>query len=575
MARRRRLSSRLIGVFLGLGLLGIGGWGWAHRAGLERRFLWWEVRRLEALRGRDPEAKAFQPTENRGLSRFDVAFSRLVRHQRPEFLGGREVLFLQLRGRHGRTSLAAVYETMPCDFESPVEEDEPEVVVFCRCKTIEILLLDGNGNLLGDLVRDEVWDDEPIRVVSRGSYDVLRLLSGNSCMACYDAQQSRPWKEFSVDSGGLVDHGPIASDVPGAPLCGGSKRAGRPRPAPVEIGELLGSGLAGDAHRAFTAIQSGASEDAELVEPLLRHEEPLIRARAAVLASRVPGLREAVFSLLDDPDPGVRAGAITACRKFPDWEAALQPVAQGSDAAVARRARLELAHSADPVQARTALLRLVRDHERAALYRRHTPIANGELRDALLDWFEESLPYDSITRSEISDRLHAYPTEILLERTDRIIMSFAKLFLEGDASELIEVLAKLDDPRADAVLGAGLVTPGWGDAFRIVRTLYERGTPVRSESAVEALLALLEENGPCYGTSCPAEAAAVVLRTGRGEGLHWALENLEPYEGDALPETLLGWASGPHDLDGKWTFESEVDVWGRHVGWGDVEAERP
>jgi hypothetical protein len=575
VARRQRLSTSLLTVFCGLAVRAVGGLGWAHRHDLKRRLLWWEIRQLEALRGREPEAPAFQRTENRGLSPFDVAFSRLVKLQRPDFLGGTDVLLFPLRGRHGKTTFAAVYEPMENDFESPVGEDEPESVYFCNCKDFHVLIIDRSGNVLGDSAREIVWmEDEPIRVVSRGSYDVLQLRSDNRCRAC-DALQARPWKEFSVDRAGLVAHGLVATDVPGAPVCIPRRRDEPSRLPSHELGELLGSGSAAGAHRVLTDVEHGAPEDAILVEPLLHHEEALVRARAVVIASRVPGLREQVLSLIDDPDPGVRAGVIIAARNSPGWEDSLLPVTGDHDAALASRARLELAHSLDPVYARPALLRLVRDRDRAAMFRHHRSVANGELADALLDWFSEPVGWNGV-RGEIGSKLHdAYSRDDLLERVDRIIDLFTKHVLEEDGDALIDVLARLDDPRADAALIAELGRPGSRSVSHIVSMLYERGTPVRAAAARKVLAGLLQENTPCDRASCKEEAAVLLVQLGWGGGLRWLIENLEREEGELIPVEGILARGRSGNRQPAYDYDADYIQGARHEGWGEADDDRP
>ena len=583
MARRQRLSTRLITVLSGFAVLVVAGLGWAHRHDLKRRLLWWEIRRLEALRAREPEAPAFQGTENRGLSPFEVAFSRFVKLQKPEFLGGTKLLFFPLRGRHGKQVLAVVFEPLDISFESPVEEGEPITAIFCNCKTVSVLLVDGNGTVVGNSVNETVWlqdelnenvqmESEPIRMVSRGSYDVLRLLSDSRCWACYDSRQSRPWKEFSVDAAGLVDQGLVATDVPGAPVCVSWRRDESARLSSAELGELLGSGGAADAHRVLTDIEHGAPEDAVLVEPLLHHEEPLVRARAVLIASGVPGLREEVLSLIDDPDPGVRAGVIIAARNFPGWEDSLLPLRRGPDEALARRARLELAHSHDPGYARPALLQLVRDRNRAVMFRHHRSVANGELADALLDWLSEPV-WLNVVRWEIGSKLRdAYSREDLLERIDRIIGLYAMFSLEDDGGALVEVLARLDDPRADEALVAELRRPGSGSVSQIVSTLYQRGTPVRAAAAAQVLAGLLEENSPCDDSSCKQQAAVLLVQLGREEGLRWLIENVEREEGELIPvEGILARACRNGDWGPGYDQDADYAQGARHKGWGEAD----
>jgi len=542
VARRQRLSTRRVTVLCGLAVLSVAGLGWAHRQDLKRWLRWWEIRRLEALRERDPGAQAFQPTENLGLSPFEVAFSRHVKLQRPEFRGAQDLSFFPLRGRHGRTVLAAVYEPMLNDFETPVDEDTPLVVSFCccNCKTVEILLFDGFGNLLHEPAR-ESWDKvkvqhaEPIRIVSRGTYDVLQFRSRHRCRGCDSLLLNFPWQEFSVDSTGLVGHGLVATDVPGAPVCAPPAR-GAKRLSSLELGELLGSGGAADAHRVLTDIEHGDPEDAMLVEPLLGHEEALVRARAAVIASRVPGLRDRVLSLIDDPDPGVRAAVIIAARNFPGWEAAILPLTRSSDAALARRARLELSHSEDPEYARPALLGLVRDREGAALHRDHGLLADGELADAMLDWLEAS---ESALR-DIAPHLNAYSREILIDRIDRLLSLYRRAAAEGQEGTLIDVLVKVDDPRADEVLMESLGgTLNGVHVSKIVRALLVRGTPIRTAAAGDVLVKLLREDR-CHDL-CKDNITLLLMRHERIEALRWVLMD---QEGEFFPMSqILGWIS--------------------------------
>jgi hypothetical protein len=586
VARRQRLSTSLLTVFCGLAVLAVGGLGWAHRHDLKRRLLWWEVRRLEAFRAREPEAPAFQPTENRGLSPFEVAFSRLVKLQKPGFLGGTDVLLFPLRGRHGKTTFAAVYEPMRYDFESPKEKGEEIIGYFCNCRWLRILLLDGGGTLLGDSLGVQVWgqnyvngkpwiEEGPIRAVSRGSYDVLQLLSDWGCGACYDPLQIQPWREFSVDAAGLVDQGLVATDVPGAPVCVPPSEEAARLPS-FELGELLGSCGAVDAHRVLTDVEQGDAEDAMLVEPLLHHEEPLVRARAAVIASRVPGLREQVLSLLDDPDPGVRAGAIIATRNFPGWEDSLLPLTRDPDEALARRARLELSHSHDPGYARPAILGLVRDRNRAAMFRLHRSVANGELADALLDWLSEPV-WLNVVRWEIGSKLRdAYSREDLLERIDRLIKLYAMFSLENEGGALYEVLARLDDPRADAALIAELERPDSSSVSSIVSVFYDRGTPVRAAAARKVLAGLLEENSPCDWASCKVEAAILLAELGWVGGLRWLIENREREEGELILAKSIQARGSP---GGNWEPAPNQDAYyaqaTRHRGWGVGDGERP
>ena len=439
--------------------------------------------------------------------------------------------------------------------------------------------------MLGDSLGVQVWGEnyvngnvllevESIGVVSRGSYDVLRLRSEGDCIACEQAQQGRPWKEFSVDAAGLVDQGLVARDVPGAPVCM-ARLDGSRRLSSAELGELVGSGGAADAHRVLTDIEHGAPEDAILVEPLFDHEEPLVRARAVIIASRVPGLRDGVLSLIDDPDPGVRAAVIIAARNFPGWEASLLPLTRGPDAALERRARLELAYSHDPEYARPALLRLVRDRNRAALFRHHRSVANGELADALLDWLSEPVWLD-VVRWEIGSKLRdAYSRDDLLERIDRIIRLYAMFSLENDGGALYEVLARLDDPRADAALIAELERPGSNSVSSIVSMFYERGTPVRATAARKVLAGLLEENSPCDRAPCKVEAAILLVELGWGGGLRWLIENREREEGELI---LAKGIQARGCRGGNWEPAPNQDVYiqaTRHRGWGEGDGERP
>ena len=573
---RQRLVTRLLAVLCGLALLAVGGWGWAHRQDLKRWLLWWEVRRLGALRERDPEAKAFQRTENRGLSPFDVAFSRLVRRQRPEFLGGCNVRLFPLRGRHGKPVVAAVYEPMQNDFALP-EGTGPEVVSFCccSCKELKLLVLDGSGTVLGDPRSEKVWMEKYItRVASRGAYDVLQLLCmepifiwrRGSCLACAEAQRGDSPKEFSADSAGLADHGRVASDVPGSPACGRAAHDERSRVDPAEVANLLASGTGADAHRALTALESGDSRRAALVEPLLRHEEPLVRARAAVIASRVPELRENVLSLLDDPDPGVRAGAIIGARRYPGWEAALLHVAQEPDAALARRARLELSHSTDPGYARPALLQLLRDREEAALHRDNEHVANGELPHATLAWLEFSR--ESVLAA-LAPRLEgAYSREILLDRIDGILTLARRVAPEGQERCLIDLLAKLDDPRADDMLVGMLDDARDSDRVsRIIEALLVRGTPIRAAAATEVLVDLLREDDPC-GPYCKENVALLLMRRERMEGFVWMLWSLELEEGEFFPMTsFLSWIAPPSVEPEEPVSEVPLNPWARHTNW--------
>jgi hypothetical protein len=540
---RRQLSTRLVTVLCGLAVLAVGGLGWAHRQDLKRWLRWWEIRRLEALRERDPGARAFQPTENLGLSPFEVAFSRHVKLQRPEFRGAQDLSFFPLRGRHGRTMLAAVYEPMLNDFETPVDEDRPLVISFCccDCKTVEILLFDGFGSLLHEPARVS-WDKvkvqhaEPIRIVPRGTYDVLQFRSRHRCRGCDSLLLNFPWQEFSVDSTGLVSHGLVATDVPGVPVCAPPARGAKGLSS-SELGELLASGGVADAHRVLTAIEHGTAEDAILVEPLLDHEEALVRARAVVIASRVPGLRAEILSLIDDPDPGVRAGVIIAARNFPGWEAAILPLTRSSDAALARRARLELSLSEDTEYARPALLQLVRDREGAALHRDHGLLADGELADALLDWLEAS---ESALRDIAPHLKSAYSREILIERIDRLLSLYRRAVAEGQEGTLIDVLVKVDDPRADEALVETLgITPYGNHIANIVQALLARGTLIRAEAAADVLVELLRKDR-CHDL-CKDNVTLLLMRHERIEALGWVLMD---QEGEFFPMSqILGWIS--------------------------------
>jgi HEAT repeat protein len=83
----------------------------------------------------------------------------------------------------------------------------------------------------------------------------------------------------------------------------------------------------------------GAIADTDLLLPLLRDDEPLLRRRAlaALAASRPWSERcgELATDLLEDPDPGVCAAAVEAFRKNPDQVALSRIALQEARAAAA------------------------------------------------------------------------------------------------------------------------------------------------------------------------------------------------------------------------------------------------
>src|SRR5262245_44684125 len=111
VARASRQGFHVVVVsLLGLGAALCAALAWYHRVELFIiPHLWRQVREMAELRERQPGHPALAPTENRGLSPLDVAFSRLVRFQDPGFPGAKGVQLLSMQSEEGRQVCAVRY----------------------------------------------------------------------------------------------------------------------------------------------------------------------------------------------------------------------------------------------------------------------------------------------------------------------------------------------------------------------------------------------------------------------------------------------------------------------------------
>jgi hypothetical protein len=183
----------------------------------------------------------------------------------------------------------------------------------------------------------------------------------------------------------------------------------------------------------------------------------------------------------------------------------------------------------------------------------------------------------NVVRWEIGSKLRdAYSREDLLERIDRLIKLYAMFSLENEGGALYEVLARLDDPRADAALIAELERPDSSSVSSIVSVFYDRGTPVRAAAARKVLAGLLEENSPCDWASCKVEAAILLAELGWVGGLRWLIENREREEGELILAKSIQARGSP---GGNWEPAPNQDAYyaqaTRHRGWGEGDGERP
>jgi hypothetical protein len=563
---RRRLLPRLVVLALAAAAAALAGWAWHRRVDLfQVPALWRTVRRLETDRS------AFLAVENRGLSRFDVALSRLIRLQRPGFLGGKEFRLIPLRGRDVGKVVVAVYDPLDEDFEVPVGKDEvPEVVVyFCNCDFLTALALDASGRVLGEPLGIEVWGSSPERynVVSRPSevHDVLRIATRVDCHACRDTSSWFPAParlEVSVDSDGLAVHGLVASDDLAAPLC--PRRMDRPgAPGPDAAAALVSARTPGDIHRALNLIERGDASLAFLAEALLSDPDPLVRARAAILTARDPVLAGAAFGLLGDPEPRVRHAAILAARRAPGWEEQLLPLLSDPHPLVARCALFELAHSHDPRIAGPSLLDLLRRKERRAAHLiPYCRLAVPEFAEAIVTALGDDETYGSLRWNLAAGLGTAFDADGLRPHVARLIELHDAEVRAGEGfNAFTGCLAMADDPRADAALLAVIEAARPDDGVlrgHVLDAIIERWTPIRAPRAGEVLQGLLEMDAPGWDAfHCRLEAALVLLASRDPRGLEWLLANVEP---DAEGEPALAAAAR---IIGDRVRESRLDCDGR------------
>jgi hypothetical protein len=228
--------------------------------------------------------------------------------------------------------------------------------VMCYCKTHEIFALDGAGNVLGDPLRVKPFQGPGKRPYGphrafRGGPDVLLIPMWGSCRECWPLEM-RPYLEVSVDRKGLVPHGLLSGDELFAPVCAppareGEEIAGAEDPHEEDVIALLASGTPGDLHRALNLIEPGGRKLGFLAAELLAHADPLIRARAAVVASSAAETLPQALALLADPEPMVRASAMVAGRRAGDWKAILRPLLADPDWRIVHRARAWLGPEED------------------------------------------------------------------------------------------------------------------------------------------------------------------------------------------------------------------------------------
>ncbi len=312
---------------------------WAHRTEwFVIRPLWRRALELQALRQTSPRDAAFQPTELRELSPFDVTLSRLVRAQEPGCLGFKDVSIFKLRSWDLRISHVIVGEPLPGNaFDQAPGDDVPEIIRFPS--PWRITALDSSGHIL----QPASWtarEDNGSVIVDPAGREVLAL---ESYRGCPHGTTSRLGKKlFAADSKGLVPLGHIVLMPLWAPSClveGGI--SGKCDPA--EIKQLINSGSEGNAHRALSRLEEAPTTLAPLAVPLLESPDGFTRARAVAIVGRHGLSRPGLERFAADPDPRVRIAAICPLSQRTDRRPVLVDLAKDLDPVVAQCARDRLA----------------------------------------------------------------------------------------------------------------------------------------------------------------------------------------------------------------------------------------
>jgi hypothetical protein len=442
---------------LGIAAAGLIGCAWLHRVELfEVPLLASGVRSLAILRLSQPDDPAFQSSLHWGLSPFDFDVSSLIRLQRPGFLGGRDFSLTLIRSRDGRPTFIASYEALSVSFDEEPDPDAeyPEVVVFCPVVLRHVLALDASGKVRGDPIllhreQGDGGDPVPPRVLrAAGGFDLLRFPAHCSGVCLAGGAQGSLEYELSADDSGLVSHGLVVfGDLQAPP------ESARPLPLDRErLVALLDSARPADLHRALTLLEGSDGREMHLIEHLLDHAHPALRARAAGVLAQDPSLARLAFPLLSDPSPRVRFAALHAARSADGWERAIDPVTIDGRPEIARAARCALSRSEDPAMAGAATLHLVLRREEWVLSWPWEPFATARLAEAVLDWIE-AVSLEEAPSSLCFNLRYFFQAEALRPLFSRVL----NLFQAGDPEhpsrrELALALYKADERRAEEAL---------------------------------------------------------------------------------------------------------------------------
>jgi hypothetical protein len=364
---------------------------------------------------------------------------------------------------------------------------------------LELVLLDARGRLVGEPLVVSL-PDAGISVVSgQDEQDLLALESSESelFLALY-----------SVDGRGLVPRGwGIREDGATLEFAGFSTRwirrperaaswifvpaalspktrhwlelDRRPPLAAAALGRLLASPARGDLFRALHEIERQGPRLVHLALPLLEHDDPQLRARAAAVAGNDPSRSAAILPLLEDAAVEVRLAAGCALLNAPDPEAARRALAlllaERCLAVYYPALCFEVARALSPEAARQVLA-WARDPSSAhplALEARFTRAFRAEHLRPLV-------PDILAARGEIEESLAAAPDDVQDNGE-----------LRAELAVLAEWLVRAEDERADAALLGDLRRWIGGEervaAGAILGALLERRAPLRAPGATEAL----------------------------------------------------------------------------------------
>jgi len=420
---------------------------WLRRVELVQvPMLWHRARTLLALQARVPDDPAFQQSLTYGLSPFYHTLCRLIRLQRPDFLGGRDFQLETIRTREGGEAFFAHYEALEAPFDQEPDPDAAAELVIYYCPVVvrQLAVLDSAGRVKGDFPTLFIAEGHPFRKVPDpdGRFERLRVRA-----LCHGVTDY----EFSVDRDGLIDEGRVTEGDLQAAIDGSERKESETFDV-TRVVRLLDSSRPGDLYRGLKLLEWGDPRHLHLMVPFLDHPDPRLRARAATLLVKDPSLAPLARPLLHDPSPRVRFAGLESARNLERWEEAVRPLTSDPRPEVARAARFLLIESEDLETARDSLLHLYRARDDWITGHDCSRLGSRELAEAMLSWLED-LGWDGIPPG-LDFNLHTcVPAAELREFLPRLLLLYQTW--EPDFSwrrELAIAIASIDDPAGNELL---------------------------------------------------------------------------------------------------------------------------